>query len=160
MSLKLHNAHRFVEVNPIIDTDAYSAGDVVGGLMTINVGGPATLRRVRLVDNDNEGAELSLYLFRDAPTTIADDAAFASAFTEADNRKLIDRPLVFATSDYQTINSEKYAVKGSHVDGAGLGIEVIPVDGANIYAYAVCTATPTYAALKLFWQFTFWTDKG
>lgn len=156
--LKVHNTHKFIELNPTIDTDAYTAGDVVGGLLTIPVGRGGTLRQVRLVDNDNEGAELSLYLFRGTPTSIADDAAFATAFTEADNRLLIDEPLVFAAADYITVNSEKSQVKGGHNDGAGLGIELIPVDGENIYGYAVCTATPTYAALKLFWQFSIWQN--
>ena len=156
-SLKKYNNHHLIELNPTIDTDAYQAGDVVGGLLTLPCG-PSTLRQVKLVDNDNEGAELSLYLFRGTPTSIADDAAFASAFTEADNRLLIDEPLVFST--YTTINNEKKSIKGGHADGAGLGIECTPVDGLNIYAYAVCTATPTYAALKLFWQFLFWTDRA
>lgn len=157
--LKQNNHHVFYEVNPTIDTNAYSAGDVVGGLMTIPVGRGATLRTVKLVDTDNEGAELSLYLYRDTPTTIADDAEFAAAVTAADIRKQIDQPLVFATTDYILLNSLKYAIKGGHggVGNTGLGIECIPV-GSNIYAYAVCTATPTYAALKLFWQFYFWYD--
>lgn len=155
------NATGFVELNPTIDTNAYSAGDVVGGLLTIPVGpNGATLRQVKLIDLDNEGAELSLYLFRSTPTAILDDAAFASNMTGADIRKLIDEPLVFAAADYNTINSLKYQIKGGQVDGTGLGIEVRPTDG-NIYAYAVCTGTPTYAALTLFWQFTFWrNDSG
>jgi hypothetical protein len=71
---------------------------------------------------------------------------------------LIDEPLVFTT--FTTINGEKKSIKGGHGDGLGLQIPCVPVDGLNIYAYAVCTATPTYAALKLFWQFTFWPDRA
>lgn len=159
-SLKVLGALSFVEINPTIDTNAYQAGDVVGGVMTIPVGQKGgMLRHVKLVDNDAEAAELSLYLFRDTPTAILDDAAFAAAMTEADTRLLIDQPLVFATTDYLTLNAEKYAIKGGHggVGNTGLGIELRPVD-TNIYAYAVCTATPTYAALKLFWQFTLWRN--
>jgi len=125
------------------DAAAYTAGDVVGGLMTFTlpgVAGGGIINSVLLTDDDNEKAEISLYLFDEEPTTIADDAAFAP--TAADLKKMICGPIVFAAADFTTVNSLAYAYEGD------LNY-TFTADGKNqIYGYAVCTATPTYAATK------------
>lgn len=88
-----HVKHIKATVNPTIGTDAYTAGDVVGGLLTFTFSGLTVnggiLNQLIMVDEDNVGGTLTLYLFEEAPDTIADDAAFASAISIDDMNKLI-----------------------------------------------------------------------
>jgi hypothetical protein len=124
------------------DAAAYTANDVVGGLLTFTVGGvlgSGVINNVMLVDSDDEKAEIKLYLFDAAPTTIADDAAFAPV--AADLQSLI-AVITFATGDFASVNSMAYAQKND------LNYIFNADSKNNIYAYAVCTATPTYAADK------------
>ena len=95
------------EVTPTIDTNAYTAGDVVGGLLTFDVcaaGGGGTIRHAWITDVHSEGADLTLYLFNATPTSIADDAAFAAAITIADLKNLV-AVVSFAGADFTTINN-------------------------------------------------------
>ena len=130
-------------VTPTIDTDAYSASDVVGGLLTFNVHSPSgvgILDNLRIVDDDNEKAACKLYLFNDVPSTIADDAAFAP--TVADLKKLIAIVSV-AADDYTELNSNAVAFVNINENDAVM----YSADGkGNLYGYLVCDATPTYAA--------------
>ncbi len=149
-----------VRLNPTVTVGAYGAGDVVGGLLTLPIGtNGAILRKVKIVDDSDQGAELSLYLFNTLPTTIADNAVFASAFVMADHLAIADEPIVFATTDYTTINSNKFAMRGGYNDPNGVNVDLRPTDG-NAYAYFVCTATPTYTALCLHFEFYFWPNAG
>lgn len=91
--------------NPTIDTDAYTAGDVVGGLLSFDVSSVINgglINQVIMVDEDNVGGTLTLYLFEAAPTTIADDAAFASAIVIGDMNKLVS---IVSLGSPTTINS-------------------------------------------------------
>lgn len=127
-----------------ISRNAYTAGDVVGGLLTFDLSGApegSLITRALLVDDDNEKAELTLYLFNAAPTTIADADAFAPAV--ADLKKLITK-IVFAVADYVTVNSNAYALKEDLND-------LIPANTGYVYGYLVCTATPTYTASSDLW---------
>ena len=123
-----------VTVTP--DTDAYTAGDVVGGLLTFPVMGRnmdgGILQSAVIIDQDSVAAEMTLYLFDAEPSTIADDAAFAP--TVADLNKLI-RVVTFAAADYVTVNSLDYLVVDD-ING------VLPKN--QVYGYLVCGATPTF----------------
>jgi hypothetical protein len=126
------------------DAAAYTANDVIGGLISFsfaagNAVNGGLLNSVYLVDDDNEGAALTLYLFSDKPTVIADDAAFAP--TAADLKKMF-AVVDVATGDYDTINSMKIAYK------SGVNQTVKTDATQNMYGYLVCGATPTYAANK------------
>jgi hypothetical protein len=127
------------------DAAAYTAGDVVGGMLTFGVAAAGAvinggrIDSLVVTDDDNEKAELTLYLFDSTPTTIADDAAFAPV--AADLKNLISKTVV-AAADFTTVNALAYAIK------TGIN-QVFNTDGkGNIYGYLVCTATPTYAADK------------
>lgn len=129
-----------------ISTDAYAAGDVVGGLLTLDASGiveGSTLNSVLVVDDDDEKAALYLYLFNAAPTTIADNAAFAP--TVADLKKLITRVTVPAAS-YVTLNGNAY------VDVTDIG-KVLTGFTGSLYGYLVTQAatTPTYTAATDLW---------
>ncbi len=140
-------------VTPTIGTDAYTAGDVVGGLLTFALnelpGGGGVLKQLRIVDADSEGAAGTLYLFNQQPTAIADDAAFAAAMTAADLQKKIATVAV-AADDYVTLNSMKYIEMELDVSYFA--------DGA-LYGYFVCTDTPTYGdATDLTFTLVGWPD--
>ena len=125
------------------DGAAYTANDVVGGLLTFSLDGAVVnggiLNSAYFVDDDNEGAELDLYLFSAAPTAIADDAAFAPS--AADLQKMF-AVINVETTDYLTVNSLKYAYK-KDIN------QIIKSDGGQkIYGYLVAVGTPTYAAAK------------
>lgn len=128
--------YRTIDTELTVDTDAYTANDVVGGLLTLDahsIGG-GLIVDIMLVDEDSAAAPFTLYIFDSKPATIADDAAFAIVI--ADLRKLI-RAVDIAAGDYTTVNSLDYAQK------TGLNIPFIAQDG-NLYAYLVTTGTPNY----------------
>lgn len=154
--LKVHNTTATYEKTLTTTAGAYSASDVVGGLITIPFA-DGIIRRIKVVDDDNQGAALDLYLFSGAPTAIADNGAFATAFTLADHKKWI-RKLSIATGDWQTINSNKTAFV-AYQSSENLGIDFASDDGVNIYAYIVCTGTPTYTSTAgLYIKFTAWLN--
>lgn len=127
-------------VTPTIGTDAYTAGDVVGGLMTFAVGGvglSGSIRSVIVVDDHSQEEQYELYFFYALPSTIADDAAFAP--TLADLKKLVST-VTLATADWTTLNSNDVAILGGHEDTA-MDIPFTSEDG-NLYLYAVATDTP------------------
>lgn len=139
------NKQKEVSVTPTIGVDAYTANDVVGGLLTFNFansGGGGVVRWARVVDDDDEKAELALYLFNASPTAIADDAAFAPAV--ADLKKMVGKVL-FEAADYETINSNAVAIIGHGVSTDFLNIDFTSASG-NLFGYLVCTGTPTYTA--------------
>jgi hypothetical protein len=121
----------------IVALTAYTDGDVVGGLLTFDVGmvsGGGFIRRVRLIDEDSQDEPYTLYLFNAAPTTIADDAAFAAAMTVADLQKLIT---TVAISSATTLNTFDYWHSA---------VLEIPFTADVIYGYLVATGgTPDYA---------------
>lgn len=125
-----------VDVELTVDTDAYTAGDVVGGLLTFAVGtasGGGILNSIMLIDEDSEAEAYTLYLFDAKPSTIADDAAFAP--TIEDLRKLV---AVVSIVSYTTVNSKDYAyIPDINQVFGQLG------DG-NLYGYLVPDATPDH----------------
>lgn len=126
--------------------DAYSANDVVGGLLTFNMISPSgcgVLNALKITDEDNEGAALDVYIFSDVPSTIADDAA--GALTISDIDKLLCK-VEIAAGDYKTVNSLKFVIKDESSEGLNRAYK-LPTTG-NLYAYVICTGTPTYANNK------------
>lgn len=134
-----------VSVTPTISTGAYTAGDVVGGLMTFTVSDltpvEGILRSILITDDHNQSEEYTLYVFNAVPSTIANDAAFAP--TLADLKKLITT-VGIASGDYTTSNSNAWALLGGHEDTI---MEIhFHSDTGAIYIYAVAVATPDYNA--------------
>jgi hypothetical protein len=126
------------EVNPTIGTDAYTANDVVGGLLTfdvanlINNGG--IVNQVWLVDEDSQAEAYTLYLFDEQPSSIADDAAFAP--TVADLNKLV-AVISIGSGDYTTVNSIDFAVINDVND-------TFYTTSGELYGYLVADDTPDY----------------
>lgn len=129
--------HRTLDLTPTVTAGAYTANDVIGGLLTLPMERVSGLiEDVVVIDDANQSAAIDLYFFDEAPTAIADNAAFAP--TIADLQKLIGVVSV-AGGDYTTVNSNAYATKALDV-----GFE--SKQAFNIYVYAVVTGTPTFAA--------------
>lgn len=131
-----------IDVTPVVTVGAYSAADVVGGVLTIpsavlNAGGKAVLYSVAIYDKDNEKAEGSLLFFRASPTSgLADNAAFA--WGAGDDVKILNRIDVIA-SDYKTFASRAIA-KPSFAPF------VIESDTTDLFAYFVTDGTPSYGS--------------
>lgn len=123
---------------------AYSAGDCVGGKLTLSSvarvsGGSALLRALYLMDTSNQKAALELLIFNADPTasTFTDNAAIS--LHASDVAKIIRR-ISIAAADYVTIDSKAF------VDLALSDRPLIPASGSDLYAALVTSGTPTYAA--------------
>lgn len=96
-------------VNPTIDTDAYTTGDVMGGLLQFDITGLSVnggiVNQAIMIDEDSMGVAAKLYLFEALPTTIADDAAFIP--TIDDMNKLVG---VIAFATFTTVNSLDHSI--------------------------------------------------
>lgn len=135
-----------LEIPITVKTTAYSDADVVGGALSCDVkqfAGGGRIHSLLLVDDAAQSEPFYLYVFRDTPSTIADDAAFAP--TEADGLVYLGRILIEA-ADYVTWGSEKIApVTGKDADTSDyIYFDSLP-DG-KLYFYLVAnSSTPDYA---------------
>lgn len=146
-TLKKHNHSTIISVTPTIVLTAYSQYDVVGGVMTLNLGSGGMLRRIKIQDDDDQKEPYKLYLFRADPD-IADDAAFAPTDAELDD--LIDVVSVVA-GDY-----EEWGGANTVAILNNLSVDIADTDPV-ISCYAVAQDTPDYAAVTaLTFEFTFW----
>lgn len=128
------------KITPTVTAGAYSAGDVVGGLLTFDsltsAGGGVTVRAVRIVDDANQKAAMKLYLFDSNPGAIADNAAFTLT---AANLETCTARIEIGAGHYETVGSDAIAlVQDVSISVAG---------GGAIYGYLVTNgSTPTYGA--------------
>lgn len=150
-----YNQTKTITPDLAVTLSAYTIGDVVGGLITINVsggaatGGGGVLRRLMLVDDADQKEPYTLYLFDQKPGVIANDDAFAP--TVADLKKMIAKVSI-AAGDYVTLNGNAIAIKEQ------LEIDYTCVEG-YLYGYLVAVDTPDYAAAAdLTLRLTVWAD--
>lgn len=140
-----------VAVAPTVDTSAYTAGDVVGGLTRVpRALYPARRGRLQSVvvrEAGTNGAALTLLLFDSAPTGIADDQA-ALALTAEDLARLVACVSV-ATGDYVTVGGQRVAtvrpevaVEGYAGDGSALHDSTV----GDLWLVVAAVGTPTYPA--------------
>ncbi len=130
-------------VDPAVTAGAYSAADVVGGLLTFDLNSPSgvlLVKQLRIVDDANQKAAAHLYLFNAAPSDIADNAAYAP--TVADLKKMVAN-ITIAAADYTTLNSNAVALVD---DRSGIDGGMCTTVNGRLYGYLVCDATPTYGA--------------
>jgi hypothetical protein len=144
-----YNDGKIVTVPLTLDTDAYEAGDVLHGLVSVDISNfndSAMLRAIELLEDGSNATSTSFYFFDSEPSTIADDAAFAPAW--ADMQKLIPRGVV-TLSDYTAINSINYAMSDE------INLDVV---GDTLRFYTVTNGTPTYGATDVVLRLSFWLD--
>lgn len=139
-----------VAVTPTITAGAYSALDQVGAVMTFTGAGITTGRGGRvtgatITDRGKVKANLQLWLFQVAPTTVADNAPFD--ITDA----ILESSQFIGCIDFLTANYRD-SVSNSACPGALVGA---PAEGFRfstsgtsgaLYGALVCTATPTYTS--------------
>lgn len=141
-SVPVSGASDPVFVTPTITVGAYSAGDVIGGVLTfagaaIDSGGGGILQSLIIIDKDNEKAALSLLVFKETPASaLADNAAFA--WGSGDYDRLIARIDVLS-SDYKTFGGDAI------VNLSGLS-RVYECTATSLFVYLVAEATPSYSA--------------
>lgn len=160
-----------VEVTPTISTSAYTAGDQVGGVMTLtNVVrndpntsvsgdrgtpttsgaglGTATLTEITVLDKAGQNAAFEVWFFKSSPTiTSVDNGAFN--LTDANSfAACIGHVNVGAT--YSTSSSNSVSTTSN------LNKSIFAASGSTIYAVAKTTGTPTYGStsdLKFIFNF-------
>jgi hypothetical protein len=142
---KVNKHSTLVRVTPTLTTTPYSIGDTLGGIQTITgataPNGTGTLNSLHLTDIANQKKAMDIFIFESNPAaaTTTDNAAFVFS---TDTAKLLARVSV-AGADYATVAGVATAVK------SGLNITVKGNGGTSLYAVAVTSETPTYAAASL-----------
>lgn len=124
-------------------TPAYTAGDSIGGKITLAnamrvAAGSSVLTDIMILDRSNQKPTGYISIYSGDPTaaTLTDNAALVNS---TDDQKIIALiPVV--TADWVTINSKAYA----HL--RNLGIVVKAAVTTNLYASWVAVNTPTFVA--------------
>lgn len=126
---------------------AYTANDVLGGLQFVDLPQPAlVLNSIQIAVSDNVSAAGTLYFFNAAPTSIADNAAFAPSY--ADLLKCVGKVTLSAFTTFT-------ATAFSSSNGANIQLR-IPAEGKRLYFYHVVSDTPQFDANALIqWRFSF-----
>lgn len=133
------------QVTVVPDTNAYTANDVIGGMLNFDLSGSSTgagvINSLKVCDNDNEGAAGALWLFRPtaagaAPSSIADNAAFAPSITDLENLLA-----VITLGTFTTVNSLKVNI----VEDIN---NLFKTNQNIIYGYFVPSGGPSYAGSK------------
>lgn len=126
-----------------VTAGAYSAGDVIGGRITLTnamriTSGTGVWQDLFITTADGETPELWALLF-DSTTasSISDNAAFA--WGAGDHAKCL-AAVHIAAADWLTIGSDGVLHKQN------LGIVVAANGSQNLYAYLVAVGTPTFGA--------------
>ncbi len=111
-----HYEPHLISIALTIGTDAYTANDVVGGgalgYVTSTdplpqIAGGGFISWMKLVDDGGLALPVYVYVYNAAPSTIADDAAFAPV--EADHLKLLGCVSIPATA-YDQTGADSYAL--------------------------------------------------
>jgi len=117
---------------PTVSAGAYSAGDVVGGLLTFPVGEKGD-GRIPIVDSALVtlkaaiASTMTLHLFNAAPAVIADNGAFTIG-TVADVQKFLGS---------WTFGSALNLGTPKAYMSVAIGLPMLPADGQNLYGYLV-----------------------
>lgn len=130
----------WIEVPVTVSTSAYTAGDVVGGLLECAVDqyrGGGFVQGVRLIDDHAQSEPYTLYLFDSKPAVIADGDAWAATVA---NGALCIGQIAIASTDYATWGSEKRA----QVDVTDVAPTFGSLQSGKLYAYLVASETPDY----------------
>jgi hypothetical protein len=148
----------FVQVTPTITTTAYTAGDQLGGIMTVAAalasGRPGELRGVTLFDRSSQSINMELWFFLLSPASPAGDNA-AAVFTDANFATAIPLGVVdILTANYRQMGLGGQTVATGTLNGGSPVIPFVTSGSANIFCMAVVRGAPTYAVGDLTFNFT------
>jgi hypothetical protein len=161
------NATKVVTVTPTISSSpAYTAGDQLGGIMTLTDVirqdsngrfGTSELVEVTILDGSKQDSAIDIWLFNQSPTvTSVDNGAFAMTYANMQSQAI-------GVIQIGTSGTYSDASATSMCSAANLNIPVQVANTAssptNIYAIAVARGTPTYATTtSLTFLFKFFMD--
>lgn len=138
--------YRTVTVTLSADTSAFASGDVVADTQIVPQvvripGDAACLMSVKLVDEDDQGAALDIYLLNTSGSMGTENSA--PSITDA-NSRAIQAIIPIATGDYKDLGGTRVANLGN------LFKVVQTASGSDLYVAVVNGAgTPTYTASGL-----------
>jgi hypothetical protein len=124
---------------PTVTAGGYTAGDVIGGLVTLTfqtAGGWCALDDIVLVDDADSISSITIHVFNQTPSTIADNAAYAP--TEADLKKKVAKVTI---TSFDTEGSDRWGQAAPNITK-----KLISLPDNALYFYIVATAAPTFAA--------------
>jgi hypothetical protein len=140
-------ACQVIEVTPTVSASAaYTAADQVGGLQTLSGAASAQncvaqLLSVTVVDKAKQKAALTIFFFDESPTIASVDNG-AYDLTDAQCVDKCKGYVKVAVADYQDSSSNSVACVTSTLAMKSL------TEGGTLYAVAMTTGTPTYAAVS------------
>lgn len=148
------------EVTPVVSSGvAYTAGDQVGGLITLagaagNIYRTATLLDVVVIDKSKQNAALTVILFDELPTVVsADNDPIDVSDAEMADKAKATFPL--AAADYTSLANNSIADRGLAYARAITSRS----QNGNLYALITTSGTPTYTSTSdLVLSFTFAQD--
>lgn len=150
--MKFGNTREFPVV-PVVDTNAYSANDNVGGLLTLKgfgtTFGRGVLKNVTVSDLDNQKAALTIVFFSKLPAaTFTNNAAFPNL--SAADLALVLGKVEIAATDYTTLNARAVATKecSTCLNSAPESVTSTNVDRREVYAAIMTSGTPTYTTVS------------
>ncbi len=128
---------------------AYSSGDCIGGLITLDAGEVSSkdgdlLHMLTIIDKSNQKSDLKLILFQADPTSAS--LTDNGAFSWGSDIGLCVGVVSIVAADYVTINSQAVAT----VSNVGCKFRG---NGNTCYAVLMSSGTPTYAVNALILKF-------
>ncbi len=139
-----------VEIMPTLDTNAHSAGDVLITAMALENavrvdGGKSILHSVKVIDRDDQGAEMDIFFFDRDVTFGTKNSAPSISDAEATH---YEGSITIGSGDYEDLGGSKVAT----AKGLGLGIRG---NATSIYVAALTQGTPTHTVNGLTLKFYF-----
>lgn len=143
---------------------AYAAGNVVGGLLTIDNSGivrspidepqlSAKLSDVSVIDNANQAIDADIFLFSQAPASAMNDkAAFAPSAADLKNCVGV---LHVVAADYIAAGGSAKVAAGPNQRNLNIVMKPSVAGATALYAVVVTRGTPTYGANALFVRMKF-----
>ena len=127
-------------VSPTVTAGAYTAGNVVGGLITFPnaflTANTGVLQSVRLTSKSVQTAEFDITFFSSLPATVFTDKT-APSIVAAD--VLLTQPPIMLTNNFSGLGT--HTVYGA--DGIGRAVNEV---GSSAYALITTAGTPTFAS--------------
>lgn len=138
------NVEYYTGTPVLVGSGAYSAGDVVGTLLTLPCSQSGIIKGCVITDKDKQSAATDVIVFRLAPTVAADNAAFDPAAADLLN---VVAMLKVVAGDYSIFANN--SVANSRVTDQPFVSPVQGQNGArNLFVVLVTRGTPTYASVS------------
>lgn len=167
------NASKVISVTPTITAAAYTFGQQIGGIMTLQNAlrqdsqsgfGVAELVGVTILDSSQQSAAINIFLFNQSPTLTSTDRttfAMSSANLASQCIGVVSVGTTYVNSSAQSISSTQNLNKLLMVSSDPNAQSIVgpATIRSNLYAVAVSGGTPTYATTTaLQFQFELFLD--